>query len=97
MNEQIKVEMPTTADAKYWAKEFVRIVKGNPSMALDEQAMLFWFAHAIMAGFDLAKSSGRRNNAIDRLRESLASQQHEIWAHWMRYQFGCCVENSDGS
>ena len=23
--------------------------------------------------------------------------QHEIWAHWLRYQLSCCVENADGS
>jgi len=31
------------------------------------------------------------------LREQLAAMQHEIWAHWMCYQFSCCIENADGS
>lgn len=31
------------------------------------------------------------------LREQLAAMQHEIWAHWMRYQFSYCIENADGS
>ncbi len=31
------------------------------------------------------------------LRERLASVQHEIWAHWMRYLFYKCVKNEDGS
>ena len=31
------------------------------------------------------------------LREKLAAQQHEIWAHWMRYLFSVCRENSDGT
>lgn len=30
-------------------------------------------------------------------REQIASIQHEIWAHWMRYVFRVCQENSDGS
>jgi hypothetical protein len=25
------------------------------------------------------------------LREALAALQHEIWAHWMKYQFSCCL------
>lgn len=29
--------------------------------------------------------------------EVLAAQQHEIWAHWMRYQFSVCTPNEDGS
>ena len=31
------------------------------------------------------------------LREKLAAQQHEIWAHWMQYLFSVCTENSDGT
>ena len=31
------------------------------------------------------------------LREQLAAMQHEIWAHWMRYQFSRCIVNADGS
>lgn len=31
------------------------------------------------------------------LRIALADKQHQIWAHWMRYQFSCCVQNADGS
>lgn len=26
------------------------------------------------------------------LRTALAALQHEIWAHWMRYQFSCCID-----
>jgi hypothetical protein len=33
----------------------------------------------------------------NRLREGLASLQHEIWSHWMRYMFSVCPENADGS
>jgi hypothetical protein len=29
------------------------------------------------------------------LREALAALQHEIWSHWMKYQFSCCHEEVD--
>ncbi|MCA9330429.1 hypothetical protein KC957_00115 [Candidatus Saccharibacteria bacterium] len=31
------------------------------------------------------------------IRERLAAQQHEIWAHWMQYLFSVCTENDDGT
>ena len=31
------------------------------------------------------------------LLDSLASVQHDIWAHWMTYLFSICKENADGS
>lgn len=31
------------------------------------------------------------------LRETLASVQHAIWAHWMNYMFSVCRSNGDGS
>jgi hypothetical protein len=30
-------------------------------------------------------------------RERLAAIQHEIWTHWMKYQFSVCIKNEDGS
>ncbi len=39
-------------DARDWAKEFVAIAKENPSIALDEGAMIGWFANALMCGYD---------------------------------------------
>jgi len=33
----------------------------------------------------------------DNVREQLAAVQHDIWAHWTRYQFGACQRNEDGS
>jgi hypothetical protein len=33
----------------------------------------------------------------NRLREQLASLQHEIWAHWMQYLFSVSIHNPDGS
>ena len=29
--------------------------------------------------------------------EKAAGIQHDIWAHWMKYQFSLCTENADGS
>ena len=31
------------------------------------------------------------------LREELASIQHEIWSHWMRYMFSCCIKLNNGN
>ena len=31
------------------------------------------------------------------LREAIAAVQHDIWAHWMEYQFSKCIQNDDGS
>ena len=31
------------------------------------------------------------------LREALSDVQHEIWSHWMIWQFSCCQQNDDGS
>lgn len=39
-------------DARVWAKEFVSIVKQNPSIATDEGTMIGWFANALMRGYD---------------------------------------------
>ena len=29
--------------------------------------------------------------------EQLASEQHDIWSHWMNYLFSICETNDDGS
>ena len=31
------------------------------------------------------------------INEEFARKQHEIWAHWMKYQFRQCSKNEDGS
>lgn len=31
------------------------------------------------------------------LREALADISHDIWTHWMRWQFSVCTQNEDGS
>lgn len=30
------------------------------------------------------------------IEEVIADQQHQIWAHWMRYLFSVCIEEDDG-
>ena len=30
-------------------------------------------------------------------REDLASLQHDIWSHWMKYQWSVCTANEDGT
>ena len=31
------------------------------------------------------------------LEEVLATNQHEIWSHWMKYLFSCCEKDIDGN
>ena len=44
-------------DAKIWAKEFIKVIKNNPDIIIDEDLMLGWFTNAIMAGYDRGKMS----------------------------------------
>jgi hypothetical protein len=32
-----------------------------------------------------------------KLRETVAAVQHDLWSHWMEYQFSKCIVNPDGS
>lgn len=61
-NKETEINLVGEFDARVWASEFVRIVKENPNIALDEGTMIGWFANAIMAGYDHAN---RRNNELD--------------------------------
>lgn len=45
---------PHTMDAQVWVAEWMKQIKLTPEIALDEGAMLAWFANAIMAGYDTA-------------------------------------------
>lgn len=63
-------------DAQVWTKEWMRIIKENPSIPLDEATMLGWFANAIMAGYDHAKNDGR----IVELQSIIAQQSETIKA-----------------
>jgi len=31
------------------------------------------------------------------MREKLASLQHDIWSHWMKYLFSCCEKTNSGN
>lgn len=46
---------PQTFDASAWATEFIRTIKKDPSIPMDKDTMISWFANAIMRGFDTAK------------------------------------------
>lgn len=54
-----KGEWPHTMDAQVWAKEWISRFSVDQSIALDEGAMIGWFANAIMAGYDAACMRGR--------------------------------------
>lgn len=59
---------PHTMDAKVWAKEFMDRYLGvghDPSMKIDEDTMLGWFANAIMAGYDTAQMRAARAPSPD--------------------------------
>ena len=47
---------PHTMDAREWVREWLSAVRDHPEIAMDEDAMLGWFANAIMAGYDTANS-----------------------------------------
>ncbi|MCP5018942.1 MAG: hypothetical protein GY938_27240 [Ketobacter sp.] len=45
--------------------------------------------------FDTAKELlAIKSNPVE-LREKLAAQQHEIWAHWMKCLFSQCIDDTD--
>jgi hypothetical protein len=47
-----EIDLLSCFEAQVWAKEFVRIVKNNPTIPTDEGTMLAWFASALMTGYD---------------------------------------------
>jgi hypothetical protein len=47
---------PCTIDAQVWVKEWFNTLEKDPEIHKDESAMLGWFANAIMAGYDTARS-----------------------------------------
>jgi len=56
-------------DAQVWAREFVKIVRENPSIPTDEGTMIGWFANAIMAGYDDGVCYERQRDFMEKLRE----------------------------
>lgn len=57
-------KLPQSFDARDWAKEFVEMVKKNPSIATDEGTMLAWFSGSLMSGYDTATQ-----RIIDKIRQ----------------------------
>lgn len=45
-------EIIRSFDARDWARDFVAHIRVDPSIALDEDTMMGWFANAIMRGWD---------------------------------------------
>jgi hypothetical protein len=43
-------------NAQVWAREFVKVAAAYPSVPHDEDAMVGWFANAIMTGYDFARN-----------------------------------------
>lgn len=63
-------EFTQSFDAKDWAVAFVAHVKAKPSIAIDEDTMLGWFANAIMRGYDTAKSETEKQNHVEAIDDS---------------------------
>lgn len=64
-------------DAMAWAKEFVKRVKENPSIATDEGCMIGWFSNAIMAGYDEARQKYEMVNAHKMLMRHVLGEAHD--------------------
>lgn len=62
---------PHTMDAQVWAQKWLETTKNRPEIATDEGAMIGWFANAIMAGYDTARSRYRPATV------SRANNQHD--------------------
>lgn len=60
-----EVDLHSTADAKVWAQEFMRVLRAAPFPALDEDLMLAWFANAIMVGWDRGRIRLLEEQAAD--------------------------------
>jgi hypothetical protein len=51
----IRQQWPHTVDAKVWAEKWSEALAVNPNLPTDNDAMIGWFANAIMAGYDTAR------------------------------------------
>ena len=45
---------PHCVDARIWADEWAKTIAEHPKIPTDRDAMIGWFANAIMAGYDTA-------------------------------------------
>lgn len=55
-------------DAQIWAKEFMKTLKENPELKIDESLMTHWFANAFMAGYDRGKTQDELENTDAEIR-----------------------------
>jgi hypothetical protein len=53
-NAVLEQKWPHTIDARVWVEEWMKTIKDHPEIPGDENAMIGWFANAIMAGYDTA-------------------------------------------
>lgn len=67
-------EWPHTMDAQVWARKWLEITKEVPEVATDEDAMIGWFANAIMAGYDTAMMRSAKASHIAELESHPADQ-----------------------
>lgn len=47
-----------TTEASFWVKEWIKAVKENPNMPLDEITMLNWFSTALTVGYKKGYEEG---------------------------------------
>jgi hypothetical protein len=62
-------------DAMKWAECFVEKAAEKPEIATDKNVMVAWFANAIMAGYDQAKSEDRDRPGIEAVIKELAEME----------------------
>lgn len=56
------INLTNTFDAKLWVDEWIETITKNPSIPTDKEAMLGWFANALMAGYNRAKKENAGRN-----------------------------------
>lgn len=64
MSDTNSLNLTDEFDARVWTQEWLRIIKENPSIPMDEGTMLGWFANAIVSGYDHAKRESETDKRI---------------------------------
>jgi hypothetical protein len=82
-------KFPHTMDAQVWAEEFYKHEISKGLHRTDPGEMLGWFANAIMAGYDTARSRdadelSRLKALCEELREALERIEAETAATWIQ-------------
>lgn len=67
--DEIAYSLSGCTDAQVWAREFVKLVNKNPSIATDEGTMLTWFATAIMSGYDDGVKREQARSVVEKIQE----------------------------